>query len=648
MQAGHTIGAAIAITLAAAPGAALAQRVEENATTQADDAFGRSVGNERSGLYGFVNVRGFNPIEAGNARLQGLYFDLIDRISNRLLEGNTVRVGLAAQRYPFPAPTGLIDYKLRVPSGKTEFGLEVDNASANNRGPSANFYARLPLDGERLAVALAAGGRNVTSTEGSKYLLRNYSALVAFRPAPGTEFLAFTSRIFQRDEEAEATFFPLATSLPPKIERGRFIGLDWTSQDTDIFVHGATARAPLAKGLRLEAGLFQSSKVQDMSFSDLFLGVTPDGQAADRVVIASANDRVKSLSGEVRLVREWTSGMFTHTLTASLRGRSKDRLFGGTQRLSLGGGSITATSGWSQPAYTLPAKNEDQVRQLSGGIAYSLLWQKGLSLDFGISKTSYRKAVNFADPLLADPVSRDNPVLWNMAGSYALTGNLYVYGGMTRGLEDAPIAPNIATNRSEAPPAARTKQAEAGLRLALPANLVLVAGVFSISKPYFSLDPSLRFRQLGTLTNRGLEFSLTGRPAPGLTVLAGTMLLDPRIAGEDVNSGLIGPRPVGQIRRRSVFNLDWRMQGGKGPLSLDLAFESLSSRMANSANTLSAPARTNLNLGARYRFNLGKLELLLRPQLTNAFNNYGWQVSSSGGFGYTPPRAMTMSVDADF
>jgi iron complex outermembrane receptor protein len=115
-----------------------------------------------------------------------------------------------------------------------------------------------------------------------------------------------------------------------------------------------------------------------------------------------------------------------------------------------------------------------------------------------------------------------------------------------------------------------------------------------------------------------------------------------------VNTHLIGPRPVGQIRRRSVLNLDWRSGQGKGPLSFDVAIESLSSRTGNSANTLAGPPRTVVNLGARYRFKLAGADWLFRPVLQNAFDNYGWNVSSSGGFTYIPPRAVTLQLVADF
>jgi hypothetical protein len=39
---------------------------------------------------------------------------------------------------------------------------------------------------------------------------------------------------------------------------------------------------------------------------------------------------------------------------------------------------------------------------------------------------------------------------------------------------------------------------------------------------------------------------------------------------------------------------------------------------------------------------------LVRLQITNVFNNYGWLVSNSGGFTYSPSRTFTLSLAADF
>ena len=105
---------------------------------------------------------------------------------------------------------------------------------------------------------------------------------------------------------------------------------------------------------------------------------------------------------------------------------------------------------------------------------------------------------------------------------------------------------------------------------------------------------------------------------------------------------------MGQVRRRSQLNLDWRLAGGKSALSFDLAVESLSSRTGNAANTLNAPARTTVNLGARYRFKAAGASWLLRPLVVNLFDSYGWNVSTSGGWTYNPPRSLILQLVADF
>src|SRR5688572_27389819 len=90
-----------------------AQRAGDNAVRAADDAFGTSIGNESIGLYSTSQVRGFSPVSAGNVRIEGLFMDRQGGISQRLVTGSSIRVGLSAQGYAFPAPTGIVDYRLR-------------------------------------------------------------------------------------------------------------------------------------------------------------------------------------------------------------------------------------------------------------------------------------------------------------------------------------------------------------------------------------------------------------------------------------------------------------------------------------------------------------------------------------------------------
>ncbi len=632
-------------TALALPTAAYAQRTEENAVTQASDAFGSSVGQERTGLYGQDDVRGFSPVEAGNARIDGLYFDQIGLFPGRLQDLNTIRVGITAQGYPFPAPTGLVDYKLTKPGSEAAANLELEVSDIG--GSNATFEFSLPLDGERLGLAGGLGYRRFARPEGGRSSFVNFGAIAAWRPQAGAEVVGYFGGYTGWGELARPTLFVAGTDLPPEIARRQFFGQSWTERPIEVRNYGALVRWPLGQW-RLEAGLFRVERSYKTFFTDLVTGVTPDGRAAGRTIIVDGNNRDTSLSGEARVVREWRGGSLAHRLTFSLRGRGRDRAFGGAVPVSLGPSFADRPDPRAAPVVTLGAENFDATRQYTLGAAYTVQLAGRGSLDLGIATSRYKKVVDFAAAGVPTVESRYRPILWNVSGSVILTPSLALYGGYVAGQEEALIAPEIATNRAEAPPAIRTSQFDGGLRWRMTKDLTLVAGLFQISKPYFNLDPARRYRQLGTITNRGIEVSLAGKLAPGLSLLAGTVLLDPRISGEGVDTGLIGERPVGQLRRRSLLNLDWRLAGGASPWSFDLALESLSGRTANAANTLSSPAQETVNLGLRYRFPLAGTKALLRFQVQNALNDYGWNVSSSGGFTYTNPRTADLQLVLDF
>jgi len=641
------LGGLAGVTLAAMPQAAHAQRASENVTTQSSDAFGRSVGNEKSGLYTSDDVRGFNPVDAGNVRLDGLYLDLVDRLSPRVVDGNTIRVGPATQRYPFPAPTGLVDFALTKPGDVASLSIDIDTGSTSSMGLGGSVEFVLPLANGRYGLSGGIGGRDLHRVEGGTGQVRTGGATFAWRPAPHTEVLLFAADFAMRSEEARPTLYPLAGAVPSRMERGVDLGQRWTGRNSDTLNLGGIAKLPLG-GLRLEAGLFYTRRGYQQVFADILAGVASDGSVAARRIVADGGTSDGSLSGELRLVWQRRSAHFDQQFTASLRGRARDRRFGGSRTIALGPSTLLKPDLRDVPAYVLGAKNDDRVRQITVGASYSMIWDGGLSLDASLAQSRYRKTIDFADPLLADARTRDDPTTWNVTGSWRLARGLSIYAGLTHGQEEALVAPDVAVNRSEAPPAIHTRQFEAGIKLGLADHLTLIAGGFSISKPYFNLDPGLRYRELGTLTNKGIELSLTGEIVPGLNVVGGTLFLDPRIKGEAVDTGQIGPRPVGQVRRRSQLNFDWRLSGGKSPLSFDLAVESLSGRVGNAANTLTAPARTTVNLGARYRFKAAGATWLVRPLVLNLFDSYGWNVSTSGGWTYIAPRSVILQLVADF
>ena len=62
--------------LALAASGAAAQSTDTNVVTASTDAFGVAIGVEVLGVYSPSQVRGFDPLSAGNARIEGMYVDV--------------------------------------------------------------------------------------------------------------------------------------------------------------------------------------------------------------------------------------------------------------------------------------------------------------------------------------------------------------------------------------------------------------------------------------------------------------------------------------------------------------------------------------------------------------------------------------------
>ena len=644
MRAGLVSRFLLALILFANSAPAFAQRTTNNAVTAADDAFGRAVGNERIGIYSSEDVRGFNPVEAGNVRIEGLYFDQQAMPSNRVVDSSAIRVGYAARGYPFPAPTGIVDLKLEKFEGAAIGSIEAETDEQGNFGGSVQ--AKVPLAGGKLGISLGQGFRIARIPFGRFGNFNSQALALSWYPETGTELTVFWSQFDGSRLGTSLIAFPARGVIPLRINRHDYFGQRWTLGTTRGYTEGAIFKRRFG-AILLETGLFRSIKIDPIAYADLLFGTSANGASPAHTIIADADNRVASTSGEARISYAWKAAALSHRFQLSLKGRKQSRDFGGQRSVQLGAAQFGVRKDVPRPAFAFGANDHSDVRQFTLGLGYDLIAAERGSLSLAIQKSNYRKDTDFANPLLASVQTRDEPLLYSASGTINLTRRLIAYAGTVRGLEESVIAPDRAINRGEAPPAIRTSQSEAGLRYAISPKLSLIAGVFQIRKPYYNLDGVQRFRQLGTLTNRGLEISLAGTLAPGVTLVAGNLLLDPKISGADVAAGLIGARPVGSFRRHSIANLDWKPKG-QTSWSFDLALESFSKQEADAANSFTAPARETVAVGTRYRFNMGPTKLLARLQVLNLFDNYAYKVSSSGGFTFTSPRTFSASLAADF
>lgn len=634
---------AVAIAASAGPLRANAQaRASENVVTQAEDAFGTSIGSESIGLYRASSVRGFSPTAAGNVRIDGLYFDQVAELGSNLRRATTIRVGLSAFGFAFPAPTGVVDYQMRRPgdvAGRSAY-VSVDS----QYGSTVELDAVLPIVEEKLSLGVGVGAYNSEYDNGTDSAQAAFGASLRWRPRGDLEISPFFHRANQYGNDAGPNVVPVGSTLPPRLPRRHFYGPNWASSDGDSTNYGSLAAWTPNADWSLRAGLFRSVSTDDIRYSNLMVGVTPEGIGRQLISVDPPADEA-STSGELRLTRTLAEGPRLHQLHLSARGRDRSRLSGGSRQYDLGLISLFEPQGAAEPDHVFSEQTRETVRQWIGGVAYQGRWRGVGELSLGLQYTDYSKET--FEPGRPVAVSDAGLVLWNAAIAVDLSPRLVAYGGATRGLEESGVAPVAAVNRNAALPAIETQQADGGVRWRVKPGVTLIVGVFDVRKPYFNLDEAGVWRELGEVRNRGGELSLSGEVAPGLNIVAGAVLLDALVSGEAVTLGRVGPRPVGSSPQTVLFSADWRPPGFTRT-SFNLGLAHSGEIVATRDNRASIPSRTTIDVGFRYRLRIGSADATLRGQIRNLTDEYGFSLRGSGAFGVAPSRVASLSITADF
>lgn len=619
-----------------------AQRADENVTTSADDAFGASIGSEAVGIYASGNVRGFSAFDAGNARIEGLYFDEVGGITDLLQSGTDIRVGIAAFGHPFPAPTGIVDSRLRrVTATHPVVTLKLN--SGDYLGIDASLEAAIPI-AANLGINAAIGYFDEPYPDGASAWFLSYGAVTRWRPSEEIELTGLYSRYDYGDEEQGPQIFTSGAFLPPRIERRRFFGQQWAEWSGYSQNVGGLARGAWG-AWRIDAALFNSRFTQDDYASTWFADVGRDGRG-DRFVLSGRDQRFASTSGELRITRDLREGPRQHRFIASLRGRDRVSDFGGFDVRRLDPGAIGVPDPVAEPMRSFGELTRDRVQQRAYAIGYDLRWQGVAELNLGLTQSDYR--VSVTQPNAAPANRRDRNWLWNAAIALNITAQLSIYGATTRGLEESGTAPSNAANADAVLPALRTRQWELGVRYRLTETIRLVSAWFDLTKPYFEIDRTDNvYRVLGDVRHRGVEMSVSGDLTDNVTLVAGAVFLNPQVTGEAVEDGRLGRRPIGRTRTLVDASLDWRLPFAAG-WSVDARLLYEGERFADARDLLTIPARATLDLGARYRLTIGRTPAVLRLRLANATNVYGWRVFGGGGFQYNAPRRASLSITADF
>lgn len=619
----------------------------ENAVTEAGDAFGFVNGDESVGIYDTASVRGFNLEASGNYRVNGYYFVKSSGTSSFFLDTTTVRIGLNTLGLDLPGPSGVVDFRLRNPE-RDEPSLVT--AGLHEQGsPYLDFqFKHRSSDGKwstSVGLGLEADGQN---HQGDKYAAWLLAGTVRYQPTDAS-FVQIYAGEYDYERDAKFKLRTDGTFLPAAIRRNNRLVEDWAEEHGQRRIVGGLYEHDLADGWKFGFHAAFSEDDPTSAFQQIFTQSEP-GDTATGIVVAAPHQRFTAWSGEAKLRRTFETGDWSHDLAAMVRGRMTRNKIGGEEVISLGTRSLEERGApVAAPLLQNTADNRNEVDQWGVGLSYQLTWRDRLRLSAGLLRSDYEKT--FRTPIEAS-VNGAKPWLYNVGAALRLVDGVDLYGSYSRGLEEAGIAPPNAANRNAVLDAIIVTQRELGFKVNVTPGLMAVIAGFDTRKPYAGLDADTNVYDLfGTVRHRGIEASLSGQVTPDITLVLGGVLIDAKISDSDAQAGLRGDKPVGVPETRLIANVDWRVPSVEG-LSLDagLAYEgkrAASTRLIDGAQLMLGGDIT-VDLGARYRFGIGKLPVTLRAQLLNVFNDYSWTVSSAETFDYKPARTFRVALTGEF
>ena len=630
------LGRAIIAASAIAACPAHAQTVDaadERAVEHAPDAFGIRIGVEQIGLYNETQVRGFNLQDAGNYRIDDVYFAKSGGIVDTVLSGVVTHVGYNALDADFAAPSGVVEYRLRSPFDASRVHAEVMLRDYGGHSYDLRL-AQTSADG-RLAGLVGAQALLGKSSSGLSPKYYRFGAVTEWRPAEGARVTGFASlNIF--DLEGFYGVSASAAALPPKMKHPRRYVTSWSDHDGTDLNLGVIGSARLGTAFDMTGSLIYSRL--DLDRAD-FTQLVVDEDGVGRATAFSNRPRDNetwsaSLGGSWRVAP-------AHRLYVELRGRQTRNRFAPGASVDLGPFDLDEGIAPS-PAPDLPPlpTTLDAIDQVSGAFGYEATMGR-LRLKGGIQKTWHRREITA--PIRPLESATQRPWLYDASIAFAVAPDWTLFASATRGLEESGAAPDNAANRNDVLPPAISTQQELGFRGRLTDGLTLIGSLFAIEKAAPGFDANNIFGLFGELRHRGAELSLVGDISPHLRIVSGAVYLDARRSGEPVETGAWSKEAVGLPRFQAMTGLTYTVPTVEG-LSFDGQFNHSSSRRVSSRSELRTPSLTTVDVGLRQAFDIGQARMAVRARVTNLFGADSWVAARSELLDRPSRRAFRLSL----
>ena len=399
----------------------------------AADAFGERAGIEQSGLYTESQVRGFDLNDSGAYRIDDAYFSRAAALDDTVLAGVGVRVGVNAARLAYPAPSGVVNYRLREagPANELRLGAGFRDFGTRVVQGDGSFRERRFQPRRRLRLASRCGASRGGNAAGPSTSAP--SSAGRSRPVSGCAC---------SDRSTSANMTATMRSSPARRPCRRA-----SRRCTNIRRTGPRRR-PLTTNLGV---LYRASRAVSPSISrpsarsstfdadNTLISSDADGNAT---ATTSAPRPRQAVSDSARDPRgpAFEAGDLNHLATVSLRGRRTTVELASSLAIPLGAFDLRAAirrtcrnaPGPARAARTPSSRTPPRRAMAWPGAT-------GSQLRFAVHRTRYDKAVLSTAGVRTEGVSETT--LYNASAVVNLTDRAAVFGSWVTGLEETGSRP---------------------------------------------------------------------------------------------------------------------------------------------------------------------------------------------------------------
>ena len=355
---------------------------------------------------------------------------------------------------------------------------------------------------------------------------------------------------------------------------------------------------------------------------------------------------IRRQTAEAGLRTRFETGSFKHSITLQAT-QYRDRLARGLVNGTAMPSNLYAPVEHAEQSIAAPASVPKISASDLSGVALAdtieMLDQR-LLLMFGVREQQVRSD-NFNATTGVVAQSYDARATTPLVGTvFKPWADISVYANYIEGLSKGDVMPTTAGGGGgESLPPYKARQAEFGLKVDR-GGLITTVALFQITKAGGQVTS-------GVFTpneqrHRGLELGVVGQAAPSLRLMSGATWLEAEIT-QSATASTIGNTPVGVPRVQANLGAEWDWAGVPG-LTLTGSVFRTGRQQVNAANTLSIPAWTRLDVGARYATNVLGKPTTLRLGMRNLLDRSHWSgVNSFGGLAQGAPRTVHLSATVD-